>query len=83
MFLAALIRHIVIILLWTVCLSVRGKGSFGILAFGSCGFTNADGSLPFPNDQPAAAADASPDFPGSCGRCYEIRCDDSTEVLSE
>eukprot|EP00775_Hariotina_reticulata_P007574 gene7574-7777_t len=60
----------------------RGKGSFGILAFGSCGYTNADGSLPFPKEQPAASADGSSDYPGSCGRCYEIRCDDSTEVLS-
>ena len=52
----------------------RGEGSFGILAFGSCGFTNSDGSIPFPRDAVAAAADASADYPGSCGRCYAIRC---------
>jgi hypothetical protein len=22
----------------------------------------------------AALADADPDYPGSCGRCYEVRC---------
>jgi hypothetical protein len=52
----------------------RGEGSFGILSFGSCGYTNGDGSIPFPNDAVAAPADANPDFPGSCGRCYEVRC---------
>ncbi|KAG1671486.1 hypothetical protein FOA52_003144 [Chlamydomonas sp. UWO 241] len=53
---------------------VRGEGSFGILAYGSCGYTNSDGSLPFAKETYAAAADANVDYPGSCGRCYEVRC---------
>lgn len=52
----------------------RGEGSFGILAQGSCGFTNSDGTIPFPQDAVAAAADQNADFPGSCSRCYEVRC---------
>ena len=31
-------------------------------------------SLPFPRDQVAAAADGNPDYAGSCGRCYLVRC---------
>eukprot|EP00955_Chlamydomonas_euryale_P068050 360002-Chlamydomonas_euryale.AAC.4 len=42
---------------------------------GSCGYTNGDGSLPFPKETYAAAADANTDYPGSCGRCYEVRCE--------
>ena len=30
--------------------------------------------LPFDQTHAAAAADINPDFAGSCGRCYEIRC---------
>ena len=30
--------------------------------------------LPFDQTYAAAAADANPDFPGSCGRCYEVGC---------
>eukprot|EP00879_Flechtneria_rotunda_P032789 GHRR01036138.1.p1 GENE.GHRR01036138.1~~GHRR01036138.1.p1 ORF type:complete len:183 (-),score=45.32 GHRR01036138.1:187-735(-) len=52
----------------------RGAGSFGILAYGACGYTNAGGTLPYPQTEYSAAADASPDYPGSCGRCYNIRC---------
>ncbi|GFH25683.1 expansin-like EG45 domain-containing protein, partial [Haematococcus lacustris] len=58
-----------------------GAGSFGILAFGACGYTNlpgacciAQGTLPFARDAVAASADQNPDYPGSCGRCYEVRC---------
>ena len=29
--------------------------------------------LPFPRDQVAAAANVNPDYPGTCGRCYEVR----------
>eukprot|EP00882_Tetradesmus_deserticola_P029331 GHRQ01032846.1.p1 GENE.GHRQ01032846.1~~GHRQ01032846.1.p1 ORF type:complete len:418 (+),score=138.10 GHRQ01032846.1:407-1660(+) len=56
----------------------RGKGSFGILKFGSCGFTdtmpNGDTYLSFARDAVAASADTNPDYPGSCGRCYAMRC---------
>ncbi|WIA32859.1 hypothetical protein OEZ86_006034 [Tetradesmus obliquus] len=52
----------------------RGKGSFGVLSGASCGFTNSDDSIPFPRDQVAALADSRPDYPGSCGRCYAVRC---------
>lgn len=47
-------------------------GQYGILAQGACGYTNSDGSLPFPREMYAAAADANADYPGSCGRCYEV-----------
>ncbi|KAF6266008.1 hypothetical protein COO60DRAFT_638698 [Scenedesmus sp. NREL 46B-D3] len=49
-------------------------GSFGVLAYGSCGYTNGDGSLPYPADMYAAAADTNVDYAGSCGRCYQVRC---------
>jgi hypothetical protein len=29
----------------------RGEGSFGILAYGACGYTNEGGALPFPRTQ--------------------------------
>jgi cullin-associated NEDD8-dissociated protein 1 len=48
-------------------------GQFGIIAQGSCGYTNSDGSLPFPREMYAANADTNVDYPGSCGRCYEVR----------
>jgi len=48
-------------------------GQFGIVAQGSCGYTNSDGSLPFPREMYAAAADTNEDYPGSCGRCYQVR----------
>jgi cullin-associated NEDD8-dissociated protein 1 len=47
-------------------------GQFGIIAQGSCGYTNSDGSLPFPREAYAALADANEDYPGSCGRCYQV-----------
>lgn len=49
------------------------KGQFGALQQGSCGYTNADLSLPFPREVYAALADTNEDYPGSCGRCYEVR----------
>lgn len=52
----------------------RGIGSFGIIEYGSCGFTNSNGVLPYPRDQYAALADANFDYAGSCGRCYEVKC---------
>ncbi|KAI8470025.1 MAG: hypothetical protein J3K34DRAFT_521703 [Monoraphidium minutum] len=54
--------------------AARGLGSFGILEQGSCGFTNSDGSLPFPRGTVAAAADTNSDYAGSCNRCYGVRC---------
>ncbi|PNW76515.1 hypothetical protein CHLRE_11g467656v5 [Chlamydomonas reinhardtii] len=51
-----------------------GESAFGILEWGGCGYTNADGSMPFPRDAVTSFADTNPDFPGSCGRCYEVRC---------
>jgi hypothetical protein len=47
-------------------------GQFGIIGQGACGYTNSDGSLPFPREMYAAAADANADYPGSCGRCYQV-----------
>ena len=59
-----------------------GEGSFGDFLFGSCGYFNKPRSkqkidyddLSLPLDGVAALADVNPDFPGSCGRCYEVRC---------
>jgi len=28
----------------------------------------------YPRDSIAALANNDPDYPGSCGRCYEVRC---------
>lgn len=47
-------------------------GQFGVIAQGSCGYTNSDGSLPFPREVYAANADTNVDYPGSCGRCYQV-----------
>jgi hypothetical protein len=60
----------------------RGDGSFGDFMFGSCGYFNKPRAkqhltyddVPFPHDGVAALADVNPDFPGSCGRCYEVKC---------
>ncbi|KAI3438388.1 hypothetical protein D9Q98_000820 [Chlorella vulgaris] len=40
---------------------------------GSCGYGRLD-PYEFGADAVAAMPDASPQFPGSCGRCYEVRC---------
>ncbi|KAK9807705.1 hypothetical protein WJX72_006675 [[Myrmecia] bisecta] len=60
----------------------RGKGAFGDALYGSCGyFETREGApeldvqdLPFGQVAVAAVANLDPDYPGSCGRCYEIRC---------
>ena len=54
----------------------KGKpaGQYGVLEQGACGFTNSNGALPYPRDIYAAASDTTPDYPGSCGRCYQVRC---------
>jgi hypothetical protein len=40
---------------------------------GSCGFGYQWPDI-YPGFDVAAIADASPEFAGSCGRCYEVRC---------
>ncbi|KAK9827704.1 hypothetical protein WJX81_002445 [Elliptochloris bilobata] len=54
---------------------------FGNILFPSCGYFNQQGTGAvsysneiFPRDAVAALANNDPDYPGSCGRCYEIRC---------
>jgi hypothetical protein len=59
----------------------RGKGAFGVIEDGACGFTNADKSLPFPRGIYAAAADTNADYPGSCGRCYQVMGEGEVNVL--
>ena len=39
------------------------------------------GNQVYPRNAMAALANNDPDYPGSCGRCYEIRCR-STEVIA-
>lgn len=46
-----------------ICLWTRACHA-GVIAQGSCGFTNSDGSLVYPRDVYAAAADANEDYPG-------------------
>ncbi|DBA97636.1 TPA: hypothetical protein ACH3X3_012531 [Trebouxia sp. C0006] len=65
----------------------RGAGSFGDILYGSCEYASVrDGiardysDLPFDKGQVAALAQKDPDYPGSCGRCYEIRCQDGLVI---
>jgi hypothetical protein len=56
----------------------RGKpGDYGVIEDGSCGFTEIDEEgnkkLPYPIDAYIAAADTNIDYPGTCGRCYQVR----------
>lgn len=51
-----------------------GESAFGILEWGGCGYTNADATLAYPKEAAASYADTNFDFPGSCGRCYEVQC---------
>ena len=58
----------------------RGAGAFGDILYGSCQYASVrDGvardytDLPFDKGQVAALACKNPDYPGGCGRCYEIR----------
>ena len=58
----------------------RGAGAFGDILYGSCEYASVrDGiprdysDLPFFRNEVAALAQKNPDYPGSCGRCYEIR----------
>ncbi len=49
--------------------ALRGKGSFGILTKGSCGFTDEPGTtLPYPADAVAALAVSSNVFPAAAVR---------------
>ena len=56
---------------------VGEPGMWGVIEDGSCGFTEREGAsgkrLPYPIDMYAAAADTNIDYPGSCGRCYQVR----------
>lgn len=59
---------------------------FGTPLYGSCGYLSQDGNqavdfsnVPFPVDMLSAVANINDDYPGSCGRCYEIQC--STGVV--
>lgn len=54
----------------------RGGGisAFGILEWGACGLTNGDGTVLWPKEHVTSIADQNPDYPGSCGRCYEFKC---------
>ena len=65
-----------------LCLyACRGAGAFGDILYGSCEYASVrDGGpprtysdLPFYPNEVAALAQKNPDYPGSCGRCYEIR----------
>ena len=50
---------------------------WGVIEDGACGYTevdeDGDKKLPYPIDVYAAAADTNVDYPGSCGRCYQVR----------
>ena len=58
-----------------------GEGSFGILSYGSCGYTNSDGSLPYARTAYAAMADANPDYPGGVQRARQPSCGASHATL--
>lgn len=45
----------------------------GVLEWGGCGLTNGDGNVLWPKEHVTAYATGNPDFPGACGRCYEVR----------
>lgn len=47
-------------------------GQYGVIEQGSCGYTNSDGTLAFAPDVYVAPADTNEDYPGSCGRCYQV-----------
>lgn len=54
---------------------------FGTPLYGSCGYLSQNGTqgvdfsnVPFPVDMLAAVANVNEDYPGSCGRCYELQC---------
>ena len=59
----------------------RGAGAFGSILYGDCsyssraeqqtGLTSADQA--YNKDMVAALSSADLDYPGSCGRCYEIQ----------
>ena len=44
--------------------------------YGSCGFGYIEESK-FPGWHVGAMADVNPEYSGSCGRCYEVKCDPS------
>jgi len=60
----------------------RGPGAFGDINYGDCQYYSRNlgeqtvtyDNQAFPKDMIAALGSADPDYPGSCGRCYEIKC---------
>jgi cullin-associated NEDD8-dissociated protein 1 len=59
----------------------RGQGAFGNVLYNSCGYYQQTGAepvtaadLPYGQDFVAAASNVNLDYPGSCGRCYEVQC---------
>jgi cullin-associated NEDD8-dissociated protein 1 len=60
---------------WEEGYAKAGKGEpgmWGVIEYGSCGYTESDGKLPYPIDYYIAAADTNEDYPGTCGRCYQV-----------
>ncbi|WIA34055.1 hypothetical protein OEZ86_012433 [Tetradesmus obliquus] len=51
-----------------------GRSAFGVTEWGGCGLTNGDGTVLWPKEHVTAYASGNPDFPGACGRCYEVKC---------
>ncbi|BDA51307.1 hypothetical protein COCOBI_18-1840 [Coccomyxa sp. Obi] len=54
---------------------------FGSAVYGSCGYTQQNftegvtyDNVPYPKEMLMAVANIDVDYPGSCGRCYEVRC---------
>lgn len=59
----------------------RGPGGFGDINYGDCQYysrnpgeqTVSYDNQAYPKDMIAALGSADPDYPGSCGRCYEVK----------
>lgn len=66
----------------------RGPGGFGNINYGDCQLysrglgedTVSYSNQAYPRDMIAALASADPDYPGSCGRCYEVKCRDGLVI---
>ena len=59
----------------------RGAGAFGDIRYGDCQYYSRSlgeqsvsyADQAYPKEMVAGLASADPDYPGSCGRCYEIQ----------